>query len=174
MAAGVGLNQPATAPGVGYGWTRLAEVVAQALPPAEVDGLWAFLNIRRDGREWGTAVLTRVDGASGERRRVYTARYMLVLKGKERGQFEAEVDEVGSAPLDTLAELLQEVHKRTDDEHPPVALAPTDWFPEAVPSAAERLAEPEAAAEPADADPADAEDAASDSADPDASDGAAH
>jgi hypothetical protein len=69
------------------------------LPPAEVDGLWAFPNIRRDGREWGTAVLTRVDGASGERRRVYTARYMLVLKGKERGQFEAEVDEVGCATL---------------------------------------------------------------------------
>jgi hypothetical protein len=157
MAAGVGLNQPATAPGVGYGWTRLAEEVAKILPPAEVDGLWAFPNIRRDGREWGTAVLTRVDGASGERRRVYTARYMLVLKGKERGQFEAEVDEVGSAPLDTLAELLQEVHQRTDDEHPPLALAPSDWFPDA--------------ASGADAPP-DA--AAPDSAGPDATDGAPH
>lgn len=170
MAAGVGLNQPATGPGVGYGWTRLAEVVAQALPAAEVDALWAFPNIRRDGREWGTAVLTRVDGASGERRRVYTARYMLVLKGKERGQFEAEVDEVGSAPLDTLAELLQEVHKRTDDEHPPIALAPTDWFPDAVHPAAEPApAGPEAAA-----GAAAGADAAADSVHPDASDGAAH
>jgi hypothetical protein len=149
MAAGVGLNQPATAPGVGYGWTRLAEEVAKMLPPAEVDGLWAFPNIRREGREWGTAVLTRVEGASGERRRVYTARYMLVLKGKERGQFEAEVDEVGSAPLDTLAELLQEVHKRTDDEHPPLPLAPSDWFPGTA-------------------------EAGSDSAGPDATDGAPH
>jgi hypothetical protein len=126
MGTGLGLNQPATAPGVGAGWMRLAEAVAKALAPADIDGVWAFPNIRREGREWGTAVLTRVDG---DRRRIYTARYMLVLKGKERGQFEAQVDEVGSGPLETLAELLQEVHKRTDDEHPPVALAPGDWFP---------------------------------------------
>jgi hypothetical protein len=161
MAAGVGLNQPATAPGVGYGWARLAEEVAKALPPVEVDGLWAFPNIRREGREWGTAVLTRVDGASGERRRIYTARYMLVLKGKERGQFEADVEEVGSGPLDTLAELLQEVHKRTDDEHPPVPLAPADWFPA---DTAPELS--------ADASSAEAPEPTPDSTGPDATDGA--
>jgi hypothetical protein len=127
MGAGIGLNRPAEAPGVGPGWTRLAEAVAQHLPAAEIDAVWAFPNLRRDGREWGTAVVSRVEG---DRRRIYTAKYQLVLKGKERGQFEAAVEEVGSGSIDTLAELLHEVHKRTDDEHPPVPVALADWVPE--------------------------------------------
>ena len=126
MGAGSGLNQPAEAPGVGLGWSRLAEEVAKHLPTAEVDGVWAFPNLRREGREWGTAVVSRVQG---DRRRIYTARYQLVLKGKERGQFAAAVEEVGSGSLETLAELLHEVHKRTDDEHPPVPVALAAWFP---------------------------------------------
>lgn len=126
MGAGIGLNRPAEAPGVGPGWTRLAEAVAQHLPVAEIDAVWAFPNLRRDGREWGTAVVSRVEG---DRRRIYTATYQLVLKGKERGRFEAAVEEVGSGSIDTLAELLREVHKRTDDEHPPVPVALADWFP---------------------------------------------
>ncbi len=140
MGTGIGLNEPASGPGVGPGWTRLAEAVATLLPPSEIDGVWAFPNIRRDGREWGTAVLTRVEG---ERRRIYTARYMLVLKGKERGQFESAVAEVGSGPLETLPELLQEVHKRTDDEHPPVPLTPAEWFPTPPPSGEQVPPEPD-------------------------------
>jgi hypothetical protein len=126
MGAGIGLNRPAEAPGVGAGWSRLAEEVAHRLPVEEIDAVWAFPNLRRDGREWGTAVVSRVEG---DRRRIYTARYQLVLKGKERGRFEAGVEEVGSGSIDTLAELLREVHKRTDDEHPPVPVALADWFP---------------------------------------------
>jgi len=126
MGAGLGLNRPAETPGVGLGWSRLAEEVAKRLPTAEIDGVWAFPNLRRDGREWGTAVVSRVEG---DRRRIYTARYQLVLKGKERGQFEAAVEEVGSGSIATLAELLHEVHKRTDDERPPVPVALADWFP---------------------------------------------
>jgi hypothetical protein len=126
MGAGVGLNRPAEAPGVGAGWARLAEAVAHRLPAAEIDAVWAFPNLRRDGREWGTAVVSRVEG---DRRRIYTAKYQLVLKGKERGRFEAAVEEVGSGSVDTLAELLREVHKRTDDERPPVPVALADWFP---------------------------------------------
>jgi len=126
MGAGIGLNRPAEAPGVGPGWTRLAEAVAQHLPAAEIDAVWAFPNLRRDGREWGTAVVSRVEG---DRRRIYTAKYQLVLKGKERGRFEAAVEEVGSGSIDTLAELLREVHKRTDDEHPPVPVALAAWSP---------------------------------------------
>ncbi len=125
MGTGLGLNQPAKAPGIGLGWSRLAEEVGRLLPREEIDGVWAFPNIRREGREWGTAVVTRIEGG---RRRIYTARYQLVLKGKERGQFQAAVEEVGSGPVETLAELLREVHKRTDDEHPPVPVALADWF----------------------------------------------
>jgi hypothetical protein len=127
MGSGVGVNQPARAPGVGLGWSRLAAEVARSLPREEIDGVWAFPNIRREGTEWGTAVVTRVEG---DRRRIYTARYLLVLKGKERGQFQATVEEVGSGPVEALAELLREAHKRTDDEYPPVPVALADWFSE--------------------------------------------
>ncbi len=122
MGAGVGVSQP----GAGPGWARLAQAVAEVLPPAEVDGVWLFSPMRHDGREWGTAVLSRIDG---ERRRIYTARYMLAIKGKERGKFEASVQEVGSGPLEALAKLLQEAQKRIDDEHPPVPVSPDTWFP---------------------------------------------
>ena len=114
------------------GWARLAGAVAEVVPPAEVDGVWIFSPLRREGREWGTAVLSRVDG---ERRRIYTARYMLAVKGKERGRFEATVEEVGSGPLTALAQLLQDTRKRIDDEQPPTPVAPETWFPE--PKAAE-------------------------------------
>jgi hypothetical protein len=109
------------------GWARLASAVAEVVPPAEVDGVWIFSPLRREGREWGTAVLSRVDG---DRRRIYTARYMLAIKGKERGRFEAAVEEVGSGPLTALAQLLQDTRKRIDDEQPPTAVPPETWFPE--------------------------------------------
>jgi hypothetical protein len=136
MGSGVGVNQSARAPGVGLGWSRLAAEIGRLLPRAEIDGVWAFPNIRRDGREWGTAVITRVDG---DRRRIYTARYLLVLKGKERGQFQATVEEVGSGPVESLAELLREAHKRTDDEHPPVPVPLDDWFPDPDPTDGQAL-----------------------------------
>ncbi len=85
---------------------------------AEIDGVWQFRTIKRDGREFGTAMLARVDGAEQERRRIYTARFMHQLKGKERGQFEASLEEVGSGPVETLGELLAGVRKRIDDEDP--------------------------------------------------------
>ena len=115
------------------GWGRLAGAVAEVLPPAEVDGVWIFSPLRREGREWGTAVLSRVDG---DRRRIYTARYMLAIKGKERGKFEATVQEVGSGPLTALAQLLQETRKRIDDEQPPTAVSPETWFSEVKPAEA--------------------------------------
>jgi len=115
-------NQP------GSGWGRLAEHVSGAIPVTEIDGVWQFRTIRRDGREFGTALLARVDGASQERRRIYTARFMHTLKGKERGKFEASLEEVGSGPVETLADLLAGVRKRLEDEDPrPVSVA--DWFP---------------------------------------------
>jgi hypothetical protein len=109
----------------GSGWERLAQAVAEVLPPAEVDGVWVFTPLRRESREWGTAVLSRVDG---ERRRIYTARYVLAIKGKERGKFEASVQEVGSGTTEALARLVQEAQRRIDDEHPPTPVPPESWF----------------------------------------------
>ena len=110
----------------GSGWDRLAQAVAEILPPAEVDAIWVFTPLRRDAKEWGTAVISRVDG---ERRRIYTARYGLAVKGKDRGKFEASVLEVGTGPLEALERLLQEAQRRIDDEHPPLSISPEIWFP---------------------------------------------
>ena len=73
-------------------------------------------------------MLSRVDGEQQERRRIYTARFMHLLKGKEQGKFEASLEEVGSGPVETLGELLAGVRKRLEDEDPrPVPVE--DWFP---------------------------------------------
>jgi hypothetical protein len=110
----------------GSGWERLAQAVAEILPPDEVDAIWVFTPLRRDAKEWGTAVISRVDG---ERRRIYTARYGLAVKGKDRGKFEASVEEVGTGPLEAVGRLLQEAQRRIDDEQPPLAIPPESWFP---------------------------------------------
>ena len=110
----------------GSGWDRLAQAVAEVLPPAEVDAIWVFSPLRRDAKEWGTAVISRVDG---ERRRIYTARYGLAIKGKDRGKFEASVYEVGTGPLQALDRLVEEAHRRIDDEQPPVSVPRESWFP---------------------------------------------
>jgi len=121
----MGAEAGVTEPGVGFGWVRLAQAVAEAVPPAEVDGVWVFSPLRHEGREWGTAVLSRIDG---DRRRIYTARYVLAIRGKERGKFESSVQEVGSGPAAALSQLLQDAQRRIDDEHPPLPVSPDSWF----------------------------------------------
>lgn len=115
-----------SAPGDGLGWARLAEVVGQEVPVAEVDGIWVFRPIRNGPREWGTAIVSRVDG---DRRRIYTARYALAIKGKERGRFEAAVEEVGSGTVDALEQLVREAARRTEEEEPPAPVEVDRWFP---------------------------------------------
>jgi hypothetical protein len=107
------------------GWERLAQAVAQVIPPAEVDAVWVFAPLRRESNEWGTAVVSRVEG---ERRRIYTARYILAIRGKERGKFEATIQEVGTGPTEVLTRVLQEAERRSDDEHPPIEISPETWF----------------------------------------------
>lgn len=120
------MNDPHAATVAGLGWDRLAQAVAELVPTAEVDAVWVFTPLRREAREWGTAVVSRIDG---ERRRIYTARYVLAVKGKERGKFEASVQEVGAGPIEAFDRLVQEAHRRIDDEHPPVSVPPASWFP---------------------------------------------
>jgi len=109
---------------VGEAWARLAHAAAQEVPPGEVDGVWVFRAIRQELREFGTAVLSRVDG---DRRRIYTARYIHTIKGKERGKFSATVQEVGSGPVEALETLIRGVEKRADDEIP-TRVEPASWF----------------------------------------------
>ncbi len=113
-------------PGEGAAWVRMAAEVGATVPREEIDGCWAFRPIRREEREFGTAVISRVDG---DRRRIYTARYIHVIKGKERGGFSCVVEEVGSGPLEALDELLAAVPRRSDED-PPAPVPRERWFPE--------------------------------------------
>lgn len=113
-------------PGEGPQWLRLAAWLRDALPVEEVDGIWVFRTLRRDQREFGTAVLSRIDG---DRRRIYTSRYVAKIKGKQRGGFEAQLEEVGSGPIEALHELLQLVPVRADDGEPPQPVEVMTWFP---------------------------------------------
>lgn len=116
------LNRP------GSGWDRLAAAVAGALPASEIETVWLFRTLRREGTEWGTALVARVDGEERDRRRIYTARFQHVLKGKERGKFEWALEEVGSGPVETIGEIIAGVRKRMDDDEPrPVV--PAEWLP---------------------------------------------
>jgi hypothetical protein len=108
----------------GEGWSRLAVAVASEVPPAEVDGVWVFRPIRQEAREWGTAIVSRVEG---DRRRIYTARYVHTIKGKERGKWTSALEEVGSGPVEALDELIKGVERRADEEMP-TRIPPTEWF----------------------------------------------
>jgi hypothetical protein len=97
------------------------------MPPAEIETIYLFRPFKREGREWGTAVVTRAVPGEG-RLRVYTARYMLVVRGKERGRSKVEVEEVALSPPDVLAQVLQATTDRTGDPEPPVAAERSVWF----------------------------------------------
>jgi hypothetical protein len=120
--------------GQGPGWDRLAAALREALPGLEVDGVWVFRTMRADPREFGTAILSRV---SADRRRIYTARYALTIKGRQRGAFEWDLAEVGSGPVEALAELLALVPTRGVEDEPPVAIPVQRWFPPPAPEASD-------------------------------------
>src|ERR1019366_71020 len=113
-------------PGESPHWERLAAWLREQVPVDGVDGVWVFRVLRRDQREFGTAVLSRIDGG---RRRIYTATYVAQVKGKQRGSFEPHLDEVGSGPLEALQELLALGPVRADNEEPPTPVDVALWFP---------------------------------------------
>ena len=106
-------------------WHRLADEIAKVVPTAEIDAVWTFQPLKNGPLEAGTAIVSRVDG---DRRRIYTGRYIATIKGKQRGQFQSVVEEVGSGPLEALDRLLADVEKRVD-EGAPTSVAVTEWFP---------------------------------------------
>jgi hypothetical protein len=129
MGAGPDAGVPSpVAPGRGPGWAKLAEAVRAQIPPAEIESIYLFRPIKREGREWGTAVVTRKSPLGDGRLRVYTAKYMLIVRGKERGQTKLEVVEVGLTPAEVLAQVMQGTADRTGDSEPPVELGPGVWY----------------------------------------------
>lgn len=113
-------------PGLGLGWTRVAQQLAQAIDPTTIDRIWLFAPVRREEREWGTAVIACRTG--GDRRRIYTASYLLIIRGREKGQGKITVDEVGDSPPAVMHEVIAGVRERAGETDPPVEIAPDLWF----------------------------------------------
>ena len=95
----------AGAAGLGIGWMRAADSLADVVPPIEIEGIWLFPPVRREEREWGVAVVSR--RAENDRRRIYTVSYMLVMRGRERGQGKVAVEEV---ERDLIEKTLRQFH----------------------------------------------------------------
>ena len=104
----------------------MATAVAEAVPPAEIDRIWLFAPVRQEDREWGTAVIGR--RAAGDRLRVYTARYMLVIRGRERGQGRVGVEEIGESPGGVIDDVIRGVQERAGETEPPVEVATALWY----------------------------------------------
>ena len=95
------------------GLDRLLEVVAQRMPPAEVEAVWAFPPVRREGREHVVAVISRVVGEG--RRLVYRARYTVGLTGSERGKIAVELELAAEGPPDLVTAVIDGVRRRADE-----------------------------------------------------------
>ncbi len=114
--------------GTGPGWTKVAQAVAGSVPTASIDRIWLFAPVRREEREWGTAVLScRTDE---ERCRIFTASYLMVVRGRERGRGKVTIEEVGESPMEVVHEVIAGVQERTGETSPPAEIAPTQWFAE--------------------------------------------
>ena len=129
MGAGAGPgDRPPLDPGRGPGWAKLAEAVAQRVSPAEIETIYLFRPWKREGREWGTAVVACRAPDAGDRLRVYTARYMLIVRGKERGQSRIEIEETGLSPAEVIGRVMQAAAERLGDPEPPVAMGRSVWY----------------------------------------------
>jgi hypothetical protein len=108
----------------GEGLARLLDLVAERMPREEVAAVWAFPGVRREGREYGVAVIER--RLEGERRLVYRGRYTHQLKGQDRGKVTVELEETAEALPATLQKVLEGVRQRADEagDAAPVDLVP--------------------------------------------------
>lgn len=107
---------------------RVARAVAEAMPPPEIARIWLFPPVRREGREWGTAVVARQ--VEGGRVRVYTAGYVLVTRGRERGQAKVLLDEVGESPAEVVDQVIRGVQQRAGETEPPAEIERAIWYGE--------------------------------------------
>jgi hypothetical protein len=114
-------------PGLGLGWARAARAVAERLSPEEIDGIWLFPPVRHEDREWGVAVVS--SHAECGRRRIYTASYMLIIRGRERGQGKIAFEEIGEGPESVVPDVIKGVQERAGETEPPIEVSADIWFP---------------------------------------------
>ena len=113
-------------PGIGPGWARVAESVTVHMSPEDIEGIWLFPPVRREEREWGVAVIScRTEDL---RRRIYTASYMMIMRGREKGHGKVAVEEVGESPATVLEDVIRGVRDRAGEADPPIEISPDLWF----------------------------------------------
>lgn len=110
----------------GVGWARLAAAVASEIPTSEIERIWLFPPVRHEDREWGTAVIAR--RVAPGRFRVYTGRYVVVLRGRERGQGRTLVESVGEGPDEVVRDVVRGVQDRAGETDPPAEMLPSEWY----------------------------------------------
>lgn len=101
-------------------------LIAGQMPKREVEAIWVFPGVRREGREYGVAVVSRL--ADGERRRVYRVRWVVDLKGEQRGRAELELEETAETPAELLPRVIEGVGRRADEAGEAELLDLTAWM----------------------------------------------
>lgn len=112
---------------------RFLLAIAAQVAPERIAEVHLFAPIRQGGVESGVAVVAAwppnaASGAavaSGDREPrpvVYTARYRLVLKGPDRGKWEASVVAEADAPLVTVDAVVRGVQRRSGDVDEPTRM----------------------------------------------------
>ncbi len=121
--------RPADPAVYGDGFSQVLDAVAERMPKAEVESVWSFPGVRREGREHGVAVVTR-RGAS-DRHIVYRVRYVIELKGVSRGRAQVDITETAEAPADLLPRVIDGVRDRADEAGDAEIVDLTSWKQEA-------------------------------------------
>lgn len=110
----------------GPGWQRLAAALAERIPLEAITAIYAFRPMRRQGREWGTAVVATE--SVGGRRTIWQARYWIQTRGRDRGRGQVEVSIAGEGPERSVHDVIAGVQERTGDQDPPVTVDPRWWY----------------------------------------------
>jgi hypothetical protein len=105
--------RPADPAVYGDGLAQALDAIALRMRKQDVESVWAFPGVKRDGREYGVAVVMR-RGAS-DRHVVYRVRYVLELKGASRGKAQVDIAETADAPAALLPQVIDGVRDRADE-----------------------------------------------------------
>jgi hypothetical protein len=106
-------HPPADPARYGEAIAKLLDALAARVPPREVEAVWAFPGVRREGKEYGVAVISR--RGEGERHVVYRARYVIAQSGQDRGKMALDIEETAEAPAELLPRVIEGVRRRADE-----------------------------------------------------------
>lgn len=109
---------------------RFLLAIAEHVAPERVGEVRVFRPMRQGGQETGVAVVAvepepptdAIESTAVSRHIVYSARYRLVLKGPERGRWEATVTAEADAPLAAVEAVVRGVLRRAGEDEEPERL----------------------------------------------------